>query len=355
MRFTRFTLWLGLALAALWVAAPVPANAQTGGITGVAKLQDGSLCVGCPVIIERQEIKGTYKTKTDKHGKYIYIGLPIGNYKITLENPSGQVLFFFNGKHIGLGDPTEADFDLAKETAAAKQQQAANPEYQQKLQQEQKEQKEFQGLKSLYDGGMQDMEQKNYADAVTKFEQALPLAKGKNQVAVEEQLADAYHKTRQYDKSLETYQKVLALDPNNAGVHNNLGNLYADMNKTEEAKAEFQKAAEIDPAGASKYYFNLGAIMYNQGKMDDSAEAFKKAISLDPKYADAYFWLGQALMGKATTGADGKVVAVPGTIEAFQKYLELSPNGSNAPAAQALIQTIQGGVQTEFSKKKKKG
>lgn len=339
-------------LAAL--ASAVPSYGQTAGITGKVTLQDGSLCVGCPVVIERQEVKGTFKTKTDKHGKYIYIGLPIGTYKVTLQDPNGRLLFFFGNKRLGLGDPTEVDFDLPKEMAAAKKEQEANPEMQKKLEEQSKEQKEYTGLKGLFDQGSALFGEKKYAEAAEKFEQALTLAKGKNRLAVLERLADAYAKAKDREKAIATYQQAIEGDPQNASLHNNFGNVYADGGQVDKAKEEFQKAAEIDPAGAAQYYFNLGAILYNVGKMDDSVAAFRKATEIDPKNANAFFWLGQALLGKATTGAEGQVQAAPGTKEAFETYLKLEPNGPNAPTAQALLQTIEGGVETQYSKKKKR-
>jgi tetratricopeptide (TPR) repeat protein len=345
---------LGLAAALAVLVAAVPARGQTAGVTGKATMQDGSPCVGCPVIIERLEIKGTYKCKTNKKGSYTYIGLPLGNYKITLQRPSGEVLFFFNNKHLGMGDLTEVNFDLAKEIAAAQKEQQANPEYQKKMEVQQKEEKQIAGLKSLYEEGNALYDGKKYAEAAEKFEQALALAQGKNRLAVLQRLGDAYANSHERDKSIASYQQALELDPTNAGVHNNLGNVYANNNEIDKARAEFQKAAELDPAHASQYYFNLGAVFYNIGKMDEAADAFKKCIGIDDKKADAYFWLGLALAGKMTTDASGKVIAPPGTLEAFQKYLDLEPNGPNAPAAQAQIQIIQGGVETKYVKKKKK-
>ncbi len=351
MDFLKKMYGLGLVAVFIVLAGAVPARAQTGAAQGKVTLQDGTLCVGCWIILDRQEIKGSYKVKTNKKGEFIYIGLPTGNYKVTLQNPSGQTLFFFNGKHIGMGDPTQIDFNLPKEE---KEQQAAHPEIQQKIEEQQKEAKQLAGLKGLYEEGNALMQQKDYAGASAKFEQALPMAQGKNKLAVLERLADSYTEAKQYDKAVATYQQALAIDAQNGDIHNNLGNIYANTGKIDEAKAEFQKAAEINPGGASQYYFNYGAVLYNTGKMDDAADAFKKCISIDPKKADAYFWLGLALSGKMTTSSDGKVVTPPGTLEAFQKYLEIAPTGPNAEAAKAQIQIIQGSVDTEYSKKKKK-
>jgi tetratricopeptide (TPR) repeat protein len=346
---------LGLMAALAVMAAAVPAYSQTGGITGKCKLQDGSPCVGCYVVLERQEIKGNYKVKTNKKGEYVYIGLPMGLYKIILEDPTGKQLFYFNNKHIDMGDPTKVDFDLAKEIAAAQKEQASNPEYQKKAEAQQKEEKQLTSLKALYDEGNSLFAAKKFPEAADRFQQALPLAQGKNREAVLTRLADSYAGAKDNDKAIATYQEALQADPNSAGLHNNLGNVYANAGDTEKAKAEFQKAAEIDPAGAAQYYFNLGAVLYNTGKMDDAAAAFKKSADLNPKGADAYFWLGLSLAGKMTTDSSGKVVTPPGTLEAFQKYLQLAPDGPNAPAAQAQIQIIQGGVETQYAKPKKKG
>src|SRR5712692_8484305 len=94
-------------LGALAGAAPV--FAQTGGLTGSAKDEKGNVLVDYPILIERQDIKGTYKTKTNKKGEYVYVGFAIGNYKITLHDPSGRPVFYIS-KHVGLGDPTEVSF-----------------------------------------------------------------------------------------------------------------------------------------------------------------------------------------------------------------------------------------------------
>jgi tetratricopeptide (TPR) repeat protein len=128
------------------------------------------------------------------------------------------------------------------------------------------------------------------------------------------------------------------------------------MGKVEDAKAEFQKAADLNPAGASGYYYNLGVVMVNQGKMDDAAVALKKSTDLDSNNANAFYWYGMALLGKAEYKPDGTVVPVPGTLEAFQTYLKLAPSGTYATQAQASIDTLKGTVPTEYkAPKKKKG
>ena len=343
------------AFAALGMVAPV--YAQTGGVEGKALLQDGSPCAKCIVVIDRLDIKSTYKTKTSMKGEFVYIGLPIGNYKVTLQSPTGQTLYYIE-KHIGLGEPTEVNFDLKKEMAQQKQQRQEemkkNPELAKQAAEAAKQEKQYKGLKQYFDQGNTLYNQGQYKEAAAAFEQALPLAKDKNVPVVLARLADSYSKAKEDDQAIATYQKALQLTPDDAAPHNNLGSVYATTGKLDQAKAEFQKAAELDPTNASRYYFNVGAIMYNSGKMDDALTAFNKVISLDPKNAQAYYLKGQALMGKATMSADGKVQAPDGTVQAFQEYLSLDPNGPNAPAAKEMIATLQGTVSTQYSKKKKK-
>ncbi len=360
MKFISARKILGVAFALAVLGMVMPAYAQTGGVEGKATLQDGKPCVKCIVLIERLDIKSTYKTKTNKKGNYVYIGLPIGNYKILLQNPSGQNLFYIE-KHIGLGDPTEVDFNLPKEMSPVAQEQArqqmikANPEEAKKAQEaaekQAKEEKQFTGLKKYFEEGNTLYNQQKYKEAAAAYQQALPFAKDKNVPVVLARLADAYAKAKENDQAIATYQKALQLNPNDAAMHNNLGSVYASMGKLQEAQAQFQQAATLDPTNAGRYYFNIGAIMYNAGKMDDALAAFDKVISLDPNNAEAYYLKGQALMGKATMTANGQVKAPDGTVESFQKYLQLDPNGPNAAAAKAMIATLQGKVSTQYKKK----
>jgi tetratricopeptide (TPR) repeat protein len=357
MHFSQLKKSFGWAVLLVVLGASIPLYAQTGGLTGSCQDDKGNPMVGYNLLIERQEIKGTYKTKTDKKGNYIYIGLPTGTYKITLQTPTGQHVFS-RSERVTFGDPTVVDFDMAKEKSLAVKQQEemlkANPELQRQQEEQTKEAKQYTGLKEVFDQGVLLYETKHYAEAAAMFEKALPLAKEKNQAVVLARLADCYGKAHQFDKALEYYPKAIAASPTDAALHNNLGDVYARMGKLAEAQQEFQKAAELNPTGAAQYYFNLGAVMYNIGKMDEAAAAFKKATEVDPNHADAHYWEGLALMGKATMDAEGKVTAPPGTVEALQAYLKLEPNGKNATEAQQMLQTIQGKIDTQFKAPPKK-
>ena len=63
------------------------------------------------VHIERKDMKGSYKVKTDKKGHYYYGGLPIGTYRISIEI-DGKEADAVDNVQSKLGDPTEVPFDL---------------------------------------------------------------------------------------------------------------------------------------------------------------------------------------------------------------------------------------------------
>ena len=61
-------------------------------------------------------------------------------------------------------------------------------------------------------------------------------------------LAVAYTKAKLYDDAIEAYETSLALDPNNADAHYNLGLLYSDVkNNSEKAVAHYKKYIELKP------------------------------------------------------------------------------------------------------------
>ena len=165
-------------------------------------------------------------------------------------------------------------------------------------------------------------------------------------------LGDAYRGAKKYPEAIEAYQKALAITPNSGVYHNALADAYAKAGQTDKAIAEWNTAAQVEPANAATYYFNEGAILTNAGKVDDANAAFDKVIQIDPKKADAYYWKGVNLTAKMTTGKDNKVIAPPGTAEAFNKYLELDPSGKYADAAKQMLETIGASIQTTYGKQK---
>jgi tetratricopeptide (TPR) repeat protein len=137
-----------------------------------------------------------------------------------------------------------------------------------------------------------------------------------------------------------------------AAYYNNLADADAKAAKADDAVKAYTQAAELNPSGAAQYYYNMGAVYTNSQKIDAAIAAFDKAIAADPTKADAYYQKGVNLISKASTDANGKVVAVPGTAEALNKYLELQPTGPYADAAKGMLEYIGSKIETTYGKTK---
>lgn len=351
--------------------------AQVTSIQGDVKGADGQPLKGAQVVIERTDIKGHYPVKTDKKGHYIYTGLPIGTYDVKLM-VDGKEADSVKGVRTHPGDPTEEDFNMkaAKADQSSKQEEyqkaletgQMSKELERQLTPEQKEQlkkdmekreasmKKNAALNQAYNDGINALNAKQYDQAIENLKKASDF--DPSQIAVWSNLATAYTELARtktgadfdtnMQSALDCYTKALALKPEDAGLHNNYALTLARDKKFDQAQAELQKAAELDPQNAGKYYYNLGALLVNAGQNEPAGAAFKKAIDLQPTYADAYYQYGVTLVAKAQIGADGKVTPVPGTVEAFQKYLELQPNGPYAQQAKDMLTTLGSSVQTNY-------
>src|SRR5438132_904404 len=132
------------------------------------------------------------------------------------------------------------------------------------------------------------------------------------------------------------------------------------VKKAEEAKAAYTKSAELDPPNAATAWRNFGISLYNANRLGDAVEPLQKSADLEPKNPQTWYLLGASLVYKMTTKKVGDKEVVqfaPGTIEAYQKAVELDPNGTwGQQAKQGLeqLQLMAPGIDTKVNVKKKK-
>lgn len=345
------------------------ARAQVSGLEGTVKGPDGKPIAGAVIKIERQDIRGNYNVKTDKKGHWGHYGLPLGTYNVSLEI-DGKVADQMKGVRTRLGDPQQIQLEpRVQQQAAGGPQAAPPPEKDRSMSKEQREamdkamkEREAQiaknkALNDAFTAGKTAAEQKNWDGAIENFKKASEL-EGGNQSVVWANLADAYSnaaKEKPTDaptlrqSAIEAYKKAIELKPDDPSLYNNYALVLGYQKQIPEAQAALEKAAQLDPPGAGRYYYNLGAVLVNTGQNDPAGVAFKKAIDADPNYADAQYQYGIYLVSQAKTDANGKVTPAPGTIDAFQKYLDLKPDGPFAEQAKSMIQMLGGSVSTTYA------
>lgn len=346
------------------------ASAQTGRLAGKVIGEDGQPVKDAVVRVERQELPGGAKVKTNKRGEYLFGFLQMGLYSVVLEVDGSEKARVNGVKPASAGDPAVLDFDLGKE--AANQQAAESGElsdaqlknmsadqrkrYEERLNKRREQISKNEDLNNAYNAGMEAMGAKNYEAAIAAFKKAGEV--DPSQVAIWGQLAvassqlaatqsgDAAKASR--NEAVAAYGKAIELKPDDPNFHNNLGLELIKQGKMEEGKQELANAALLAPTDAGKFHYNLGATLMNQGDADGAIEAFQNAATSTPPYPEAYYQIGITLMGQASVDDKGNTVPAEGTIEAFQNYLKTAPNGPNAPTAQNLLASLQGSVDMTF-------
>jgi len=117
-----------------------------------------------------------------------------------------------------------------------------------------------------------------------------------------------------------------------------LGEVYAHEGKIAEAQSAFDTAVKALPTQSATYRHNEAVVFFAAGQPDAQFAAAEQAIALDPARAANYYFKGQALVGKATSDPKtGKIILPPGCAEAYQKYLQLEPNGPFSADAKGVL------------------
>jgi len=356
------------------------AAAQDGSISGTVLDLDGKPWADFGVTAEGEQ-GNKVSTKTDANGKYNFPGLHSGTYKLSVMLPLQKEPYLAAQVKVSSGQNSPVDLNL-QELVAKK-----NPEYVAALKKQAEEGKKFTGMKQHFEKGVALLEQERAAkaelgkaaadqrdaakakvsdlatQAVAEFQEAQKAAgeKDPNQNLFWARMGEAYDLAGRNDEAINAYQQAIAAKPDNAGYYNNLGNVLARAGKIDEAKAAYSKSAELDPPNAALAWRNFGISLYQAGRMTEAIEPLKKATEIDPKNAQGWYLLGTCMVADPSIykqqGDKIIVTPMPGTAEAFQKAIDLDPNGPvGAQAKQGLEQLNQltGGIETKVGTTKKK-
>jgi tetratricopeptide (TPR) repeat protein len=366
-----------LLLLAVGVFAPLAFAQTTGTVKGVCKDMDGKPIAQAEVDWTGTESGHVYKLKTNNKGEYFSLGIVPGKYNVKLSK-DGKEIYHFTNVPVGVDEAVQ-DFDMKKEQAALAQGQGMSAEQAAKAKEAfakaEAERKTVGTLNEKLNAAKAASDAGDFETAISTLNEANQIDSTRDLIWFK--LGDAYRlsapkqtdpaeKQKRYEMAATDYQKAIELrgasetaqkDPENnkkmAAYYNNLAEAYSKANKVDDSVANYNKAAGLDPSGAGTYLFNEGAVLTNAGRVDDAIVAFDKVIAADPTKAEAYYWKGVNLIGKATLKGD-KMVAPEGTAEAFQKYLELQPQGRMAQPAKDMLASIGATIETGFGTTKKK-
>jgi tetratricopeptide (TPR) repeat protein len=378
------SMWLAVLLAGAMVTILSPnAAAQNGSITGTILDINAKPWFGLGVqCVSDQGAK--QDAKTDAEGKYAFRNLRPGVYDVTIVTfppPNEKQAAIAVGKlRVTSGEEAKADMNfkdiMSKQGAEAVE----------KVKKQDEEKQKFEGMKAHFAAGAAFLEQERKAKddlakatpdqrdaakqnlkdlsdkAATEFQAAQKTASEKdpNQHLLWAKLGEAYDIAGRNDEAAQAYQQAVNAKPDDPGYYNNLGNVLARAGKIDEARAAYTKSAELDPTKAATAWRNFGISLYNANRGGDAVEPLQKSAELDPKNAQTWYLLGACLIYKMTVKKVGdKDVPefAPGTIEAYQKAVELDPNGpfgQQAKEGLAQLQQMAPGIDIKVNTKKKK-
>ncbi len=185
-------------------------------------------------------------------------------------------------------------------------------------------------------------------------------------------LGEADFGLKKYDDAITAYKKSIETDTastkpsldTEAATYNNMGHALANTGKIPDAAAAYESAAKLNSNHASTYYINEAIIFYTASENDAAnqapdlaaaAAAADKAIAIDPNVANVYYIKGQALVMQVTSDPKtGNLIAPPGCIQSYQKYLQLAPNGTYASEVRGILQGLQSTVPASYKSNSKK-
>jgi tetratricopeptide (TPR) repeat protein len=330
-----------------------------------------------------KEVKWAYTFPVDDNGDYKGTGIAPGTY-LAVVWADDKTVDFFDGQSFKASEDKQLDFDMTRQAYIEKM----TPEQKKQLEEFKKKNAEvmqsnakIQNLNAALAQARADNKAGNYDAAATSMTQAttqlpnepilwLALADAQlGQADAALKAAKAAGKpatdpsvTEKYVAAETSYKKVIELNaaskkpnPASAGAaYNQLGQAYARSGDAKNASDAFDSAAKEEPAKAGMYYFNEAATLYNAGAHDAAGAAADKAIAADPNKAEAYYIKGQALIPKATVDPKTqRIVAPPGCEDAYQKYLELAPDGPHAQEVKDILAGIGAQIKSTYRAGKK--
>ena len=121
-------------------------------------------------------------------------------------------------------------------------------------------------------------------------------------------------------------------DPRNADVRAQLGNLYFDSERFEDAARWYEEALAIDPRNVN-VSTDLGIVYYYTNQPDRALAQFDKSLALDPSHS-------KTLLNVGVVRAWGKQ-DLDGAAQAWERVVQVAPNSEEARRARQGLEGIR--------------
>ncbi len=306
-----------LALALL----PFMQNDRVGEVSGDVLDMRGKPIFGALVVYTNIQSQKRYSVKTDEAGKFIMIGLLLGNYDVEITGPAGQQIYSgrktvyaidkqrLNVIQIDLSlIPAKASLAPFLGVKAQELQKEAwrnvsestlrnlTPEQKAELRTENALIADYNALTPQV---QQAIKAQDWAQAAALVQHLIKIAPYKWELY--QNLGSIQRRLTKFEEAVQTLEngiRILRDDPEQkhdqtkvkaATVQMRIeeGEAYIAMDNPEAAASQFRLAAQIDPKSALAH-LHLCTAEYNTGHADEAVAACARAIAIEPKHSENY-------------------------------------------------------------------
>jgi Carboxypeptidase regulatory-like domain/Tetratricopeptide repeat len=307
------------ALAALLFAFGfLPSRSQTVGAPAEGKVtQEGNPLPNTQVVFTNTDTSKSYKTKTDKKGEFVLVGVPYGSYQVEVFGEKGEKLF---SERTSLGtDNTSSTnvlkIDIPKGGAVQADSKFGVPNppapklTKEQLAKIKADNEKIAGLNSLINEAQSARQAQDWPKAENALKQLVAAAPDSSRWDFYLALGDAQSRSDKFQEAVQTYDKGIQIaqslasgatpaDPKNPNsspsaarsgavrMLTSQGNAYLKLQKADEAIAAFKKATDMEPTSPVGQY-NLCGVEFTAQKYDDAKASCNKYLQLDPNGAHA--------------------------------------------------------------------
>jgi tetratricopeptide (TPR) repeat protein len=305
----------GISAAVVAVAFPLAgglARAQDwkgqGRLEGRVLGSDGTPVAGATVKLDNPARGGGPTIKTDKKGKWAFLGLVAGSWNIDVEAAgyATKKVSIALASESARMNPVEIRLDTAGPAPTP-------PEVLDAVKK----------ADEAYKGG-------RFAEAQTEYEKLLAL-RPDLATTIHQQMGFSLIQLKKYPEALDHLQKVLDADPTNVQIRAIAAQAALEGGMIDRG-LEMLKSLDEGAIKTPDAFFNVGVALINANRPEDAIVYFGKSVTLDAAYADGYFRRGLAYLQLGKT-AEAKAD--------LQKFVELAPTGAEADLARKALTQLK--------------
>jgi cytochrome c-type biogenesis protein CcmH/NrfG len=131
---------------------------------------------------------------------------------------------------------------------------------------------------------------------------------------------------------IQTLKEIIKKDPKNLPAWVELGNLYFDSDRPQEAIEAYRQYLAIKPDNPD-VRTDMGIMYRRLGQFDKAIEEFRKSAQSDSKHANSRYNIGVVLLHDKQD--------IHGAIRAWEEYLRVDPKSERAQRIRSQIDKIK--------------